>query len=155
MAWALYYGFATGYEDGSFRPDQPVNRAEFLKILLEADQTVEIDHNSGLDNSFRDVTGFEWFSPYVEYAEKNGVVEGYDDGMFHADRHVNFAEALKIAYSHFGIYTDRTLTSTWFARYAEHAESNEILFTEDVSYDEGMTRRDVIWVIWKLLELKG
>jgi len=29
-------GIVGGYSDGTFRPNNPINRAEFLKILLEA-----------------------------------------------------------------------------------------------------------------------
>jgi len=36
-------GIVHGYEDGTFKPDQEINRAEFTKIIMKADYNSEID----------------------------------------------------------------------------------------------------------------
>lgn len=83
---------AQGYPDGTYRPEQPINRAEFVKILMES--------RSGLSylptaNCFPDV-GNEWFSPHVCLAKHDGILEGYPDGTFRPAHLINIAEAAKI-----------------------------------------------------------
>ena len=34
IVWAFESGFVNGYEDGSFRPDNNITKAEFYKILV-------------------------------------------------------------------------------------------------------------------------
>ena len=67
-----------GYPDGSFKPENKVNRAELLKILIEG-------NNIPLESSnlpFSDIEKDSWYSPYLETAYYNGWVEGYQDGTF-------------------------------------------------------------------------
>ena len=45
---AVDYGFVNGYSDGTFRPDDPITRAEFTKIV-----------NSVLENDLMDDINFE------------------------------------------------------------------------------------------------
>lgn len=77
-----YLGFVTkakelgvldGYADGTFRPNQPVNRSEALKILIEA---AGIDAN-GYEATFLDTDSEAWYVPYIAYAKQKGIVEGY------------------------------------------------------------------------------
>lgn len=82
-----------GYPDGTFRPEDPVNRAEALKILLLA-SGVEIQNPSA--DVFPDVPAGAWFAPFVFSAKSAGIVDGYLDGTFRPDQTVNLVEALKI-----------------------------------------------------------
>ena len=62
-----------GYEDGTFRPDFSVNRAELVKIVV-AGQGINPDANTH-KNCFSDV-GTEWFAPYICYAKAQGWIQG-------------------------------------------------------------------------------
>jgi len=86
-------GVIGGYPDGSFRPQDSVNRAEALKILLLA-SGVEIQEPS--QNVFADVLQGEWFAPFVFSAKQNLIVDGYPDGSFRPAQTVNLVEALKM-----------------------------------------------------------
>lgn len=66
-------GILQGYIDGTFRPNQAVNRAEALKILLEASKVSLTNY----PNSFEDVDTKSWFALYVNYAKEKGIVAGY------------------------------------------------------------------------------
>ena len=85
-------GVFDGYDDGSFQPYGDINRAEFLKVLVEFS---DVTPGSSYGNCFDDV-GTEWFAPYVCYAKEQGWVVGYDDGTFRPAATVNKAEALKM-----------------------------------------------------------
>lgn len=88
-------GIFKGYTDGTFRPNNEINRAELLKILIEG-RDIEIDE-SRYENCFPDVHE-EWFASYVCYAEAKGWVKGYSDGYFRPENSVNKVEALKMLF---------------------------------------------------------
>lgn len=88
-------GLFGGYPDGTFRPDQTINRAELLKIFI---MSIGNDTYTPIttENCFVDVRGTDWFSPYVCRAAAEGWVEGYADGMFRPEQQVTLVEALKM-----------------------------------------------------------
>ena len=56
-------GYIGGYEDNTFRPDQTITRAEFVKLVnktIRADQTAPI--------AFCDVSDSDWFAGEVALA---------------------------------------------------------------------------------------
>ena len=99
-------GIVTGYGDGYFRPNQYVNRAEAMKIILRGTNGVsqnKIDEeqitqmSDGDDYSyFQDVRETDWFSRYVAYSFKRGIISGKADGLFHGEQFATRAELSKI-----------------------------------------------------------
>lgn len=77
-----------GYDDGSFKPANVVNRVEFLKMLFVA---MDVKVKESVDKSpFKDVPAKAWFAPYVEKALKMEIIDGGDkfgpnDGMSRAE----------------------------------------------------------------------
>lgn len=45
---------------------------------------------------FSDVSPGDWYSSYVHFAQKYGIVQGYADGSFRPNQPVRRAEAVKI-----------------------------------------------------------
>ena len=94
--YASYVGFAQkynivgGYEDGTFRPDQPVTRAELMKILA-----AYFPGETG-SASFTDVPETHWAYQAVAFGAGKGFVAGYEDGTFRPDQPVTRAEAVKM-----------------------------------------------------------
>ncbi len=82
-----------GYEDGTFRPDQPISRTEFLKIVLEG---TGVNSNIDTTSGFSDIDESRWYAPYVRKAKYEGWIKGYPDGTFQPLKHINKVEALKI-----------------------------------------------------------
>ena len=94
-----------GYPDGTFRPHDPVNRAEALKILLRAARFTVWADEERVPTPFSDVPPDSWFTPYVEQAYGLQFVEGYPDPegdpsgrLFRPDQSVTRAEAAKLVY---------------------------------------------------------
>ncbi|MDP6576149.1 MAG: S-layer homology domain-containing protein [Candidatus Peribacteraceae bacterium] len=84
-----------GYPDNTFRPDDNVNRAEALKILLlSANIKPPEEYDSPLP--FSDINPDDWFFPYVKDAIELDVIEGYGDGTFRPANPMTRAEASKI-----------------------------------------------------------
>lgn len=96
---AAYYGIVQGYADGEFKPDQPVNRAEALKMLILASQlSLPRDAASGSILTFPDVTTDDWFRPTVDLAVAYDIVSGYPDGTFKPGNLITRAESAKIVW---------------------------------------------------------
>lgn len=82
-----------GYPDGTFRPENPINRVEFLKIAIKGSNVpLDITTKSG----FPDINESEWYAPYVRKAKADGWIQGYSDGFFRPLQTINKVEALKI-----------------------------------------------------------
>lgn len=145
-------GVIQGYADGTFRPDSPINRAEFLKILLEA-KTPETAIAQNLTNCFPDVT-VAWYSPYVCIAKSQGIVSGYPDGTFRPANNINLAEALKMVLETYGIEMKffRTADTKWYEPYYWTAESNSWL--DKINRDIGhlVTRGEMAQLIFAIEE---
>jgi micrococcal nuclease len=149
IRWGKDRGVVSGYPDGTFKPETTVNRAEFLKIVLAAKG---IDATSGETAAvFRDVESGAWYAPYVRYAKDSGIIQGYPDGTFKPGQPVNFAEALKMAYVALGFDGNTSAGGEWYQRYLRHAQANSVLFETNVDVSVGMTRKDVVWIVWRLL----
>ncbi len=87
-------GVIGGYADGSFKPDNSINRAEVLKIILSGSG---IESDEAFGGHFPDVAEGDWFAPFVMKARAMGFVKGNDtDGTFAPARQVNLAEFLKM-----------------------------------------------------------
>jgi hypothetical protein len=132
--YQLYHlGVLKGYPDGTIRPNELVNRAEFLKMIFETLQ-YRIDQEV-FSPRYPDVLPKDWFAPYVWQADTLGVTKGYPDGRFRPERTVNLAEALKMV-MHFStleiqdtaVYSFSDLTNEdWYSRYVQTAFNEGIL----------------------------
>lgn len=97
---AIKKDIVEGYPDGTFRPHNPINRAEALKILLRSANASRILAEFGDDaftlRQFPDVPETSWFAPFVAQAQLLGLIEGYPDGTFRPGQWITRAEAAKI-----------------------------------------------------------
>jgi len=87
-------GIVKGYEDGTYKPEQLVNRAEALKVILEGNNVALEESIESVE--FSDVNLDDWFTKYVMTAKLKGIVNGNPDGTFAPGRDVARAEFLKM-----------------------------------------------------------
>ena len=81
-------GLVKGYEDGLFRPDRPITRAEFAMITIRLGTNYQ-----DIQSTFSDVSG-HWAEKEIGYAAANGWVKGYGDGTFKPDQLISRSEAV-------------------------------------------------------------
>lgn len=148
-------GIISGYKDGTFKPDQPLNRAEFSKLLLGSLRPKELEGETGC---FPDVHE-EWFSSYVCAAKRLGWIRGYPDGSFGGSRVINKAEGMKIIISALGLpLSSRTPLPAgvpdqqWFTPYVRAAVDARILLESSFNPGQNMTRADA--AVWLYRSLK-
>ncbi|WP_077074835.1 S-layer homology domain-containing protein [Aedoeadaptatus urinae] len=83
-------GYMKGYPDGSFKPDQPITRAEFAAILSH------VLKDTTAPNPFKDTAG-HWAKDAIDKAYAQGIIKGYGDNSFRPDALVSRAEAVAMA----------------------------------------------------------
>lgn len=148
-----------GYPDGAFKPNNTVNRAELMKILIGDSLP-----SGTYENCFTDVHK-EWFASYVCYGKSQGWVEGYANGSFKPAQTVNRAEAIKMAIEVQGLdlpssvlndpYSD-VPKEQWFAKYVYVAKEAG-LFDNLTNYaaGDGMERGNISDIIYRLLAIQA
>ena len=81
-------GIIDGYEDGTFKPDGNITRAEFATIAV---RFFEATYDGG--DLFSDIAG-HWAQDYINEAANAGIVDGYPDGTFQPQQLITRAEAM-------------------------------------------------------------
>jgi len=66
-------GIIAGYPDGTFKPANTVNKAEFLKMLVSAMDT-DIDPKIG-NLPFKDIDKDSWYAKYIQFAYKKNLID--------------------------------------------------------------------------------
>ncbi len=151
----------SGYDDGTFRPDQSVNRAELAKFLLLAKgRDVKIKHNNG---RFPDVKEGEWYVKYVIDAAELGIINGYPSGNFKPAQTVNTAEFLKMLVKTFDLpenlmqdFADVD-SNVWYAAYAGNVPEWDLFPDRDPAFLEPareMTRGEVVVALYRIMRPK-
>lgn len=156
-------GIISGYADGTFKPDQEVNRVEALKILLLS-ANIEIDADE--ESIFTDVEGDEWFFAYLAEGLERKIISGYEDGTFQPENTVNLVEALKML-----INTNQLIPTmpdedeeffpdaeidAWYASYLNFAAENGLIYTDSeasINPDKTLTRAELADIIYRYKNL--
>ena len=81
-------GILDGYEDGTFKPDGNITRAEFATIAV---RFFEATYDG--EDLFSDIAG-HWAQDYINEAANAGIVDGYPDGTFQPQQLITRAEAV-------------------------------------------------------------
>lgn len=136
----------SGYPDGTYKPSNPINRAEFTKIVIGS-----IGLTPAGNNCFRDVTN-EWFSEFICIAKIKNIINGYPDGSFQPGNNVNVAEALKITLNAFSVKVrDASNNEAWFVRYIDYAKENNLYLPSFNSESKELTRDEMAELIYRIM----
>lgn len=117
IADAVSRGYVNGYENGSFKPNGSVTRAEFCKMINSA---LGLTSSDTID--FLDVSSNNWFYTDVRRAVAAGYISGYEDRSFRANDQITRQEAAVIisrivaasnAYSDLSQLRDNGSISPW------------------------------------------
>ncbi|NCC67092.1 MAG: S-layer homology domain-containing protein [Clostridia bacterium] len=91
-------GYINGYEDNTFRPNNPITRQEAAVIagkIIEKAVAEALSYADG--DSFADSDKIAaWAVKYVRLCVKAGIITGYEDNTFRPEKNITRAEALKM-----------------------------------------------------------
>lgn len=95
---AAALGLFTGYEDGTFRPDNLVTRGQFVTVLWRmAGKPAPTKANP-----FTDVPADAWYADAVVWAFEKGYVSGRSAEIFDPEGTITRQEAMKILFAYAG-----------------------------------------------------
>ncbi len=141
-----------GYSDGSFRPDQPINRAEFVKIVVGMvlkKSGALLDSDFSLNGiAFSDAENGQWYIPYLRKAVSSMLIAGYPDGTFQPAKQISFVEAAKILVVAKG--TAATSSSIWYEPYVNVLKQYNAVPSSVTQMGQQITRREMAEMIYLL-----
>lgn len=134
-------GDVSGYSDETFRPDQPITRAEFLTIVFNAlsdpahdfggdcEAAFTVDESIFETPTFSDVTEAHWVYDTVQWAAALDTISGYqyDNDVFYPNNLITRAEALSMLWKVYMVCDTHNLDS-WYddeEYYAQFLETGD------------------------------
>jgi len=140
----------SGYADGTFKPDNPINRAEFMKIVMGAKFSADL--SAGVEQyCFFDVHD-AWYAPYVCLGKIKGIVGGYPDGTFKPAQYISFVEAAKILAETYGL--EITSGGVWYEGYVKALQEDNYIPSTVGTLTKNITRAEMAELIWRIKEQK-
>jgi len=151
----------SGYSDGTFRPGDPVTRAELLKMVYKVTVRAVASGDPQLNaSSFTDISNHP-LSKYITSAYNDGIIKGYPDKTFRPQNSVTRAEGAKIILKAFGVdgetprreYTDMDETHE-LAEYLGYLTNHRLLRVVNSMVNPGksLTRSEVVVILASLLD---
>jgi len=149
-----------GYEDGTIRPDNSISRAELITLVIRA-MGLTPSENPVLD--FADKGSIpSWSAGYVALAKEHGIVSGYEDNTFRADKECTREEAVTIIMNAFKLgesdnelkFTDAKDISSWaYKLVAKAVEEGIISGYPDNTFRpaKSISRAEIITILYNCL----
>lgn len=135
-----------GFNDGTYRPDEKINRAEFLTILINSKN---IDSSEVAAECFSDVIDNK-HAHNICRAKELGIIGGYPDKTYKPENSVNFVQALKIILNTYEVEVSET--DPWYKGYINVASEMNIIPLDIQSFDQELTRGQVADMIIRYLK---
>ena len=122
-------GVINGFEDGSFRPDGTVTRAEMAKMIyvIRTGRSDASAYNND-PTTFTDVDG-HWGAGYIKYAQALGIIAGKSATRFYPDETVTTVEAAKMLLVTLGYNAEvaELVGANWIRKTIALADENGLL----------------------------
>ena len=96
MLYLAKYDIINGYNDGTFKPDNSVTRAEFVTMAVRYYALFNNVTKTGYTVEYVDVEKDYWAYNDVAYAKHIGWLNGYADGTFRGDNNITRAEVVTV-----------------------------------------------------------
>lgn len=148
-----------GYDDGTFKPQKTINRAEMVKIIAEAKLKYNNIPSNFLVNysnekCFSDVPVNEWFTKYVCYGKEQGWIVGYENGKyFRPANTISFVEALKITFEGFDLSYVET-SPIWYKGLVQTASVSNYIPFDIYDFNGDFRRNQMADLITRILKHK-
>lgn len=144
----------SGYPDGTFRPQNPVRRDEFAKMIVAA---LGKSFGSHLTTTrFADVPPSHWANPYIRAAVEHNLIRGKGENLFAPADNISGAEVMAILVRALG-EEERTVAKpgeAWYARSVRVAREKGLLYR---GFDAARpaTRAQCAYCLMRFLEQSG
>ena len=127
------YKIIEGYNDGTFKPDAPVTRAEFVSMSVRYYSLFNDVNKDGYTVKYTDVSKNYWAYDDIAYAKNIGWLNGYSDGSFRGDNKITRAEVVTVVNRATGRIADKEFVKDNFTklnRFTDVTDSSKWYFFE-------------------------
>ncbi|MGM9552258.1 MAG: S-layer homology domain-containing protein [Clostridia bacterium] len=90
------YNVINGYNDGTFRSEDNVTRAEFVTMAVRYYEIFNEVKKTGYTVKYTDVSSSYWAYTDIAFAKNIGWLNGYADGTFKGDKNITRAEVVTV-----------------------------------------------------------
>ena len=135
-----------GYEDGSFKPEATVTRAEMAKIICEM---MGYDNLGNVTTVFNDVPKEHWASGYISTINGLGIICGYGDGNYGPEDPVTYNQAAKMIVCGLGY---GVICDTYPSSYLAYANSLKLFTNVKAGGEVEATRGDIAVLVYNALD---
>lgn len=146
-------GVISGYEDGTFKPDNNITRAEVATMVVAAlNRSADAEGSKGT-TKFADmnVEAKTWATGFVNIGVSEGFISGYEDGSFKPDNNVTFAEmvSMLVRVAGYGRYAE--YLGGWPNGYLSVGNDKGVTTGVSAGADVAVTRGQVAQLIYNTL----
>lgn len=149
-------GIVDGYEDGSFKPDNNVTRAEAAKMMVAtmgSQAANQAEANKGAATGFSDVAADHWASSWIKTGVDLKYINGVGDGKFEPESNVTFIQLVKMLVSMCGYDSWAVNKGGWPAGYLSMGSELKIMSgVTGVGQDTALTRAQAAQLIDNALD---
>ena len=151
-------GVIQGYEDGSFKPNTTVTRAQMAKMIFTI-------MNGGNDNAsayaslptkFTDLPTAAWAQGYVRYLQNTGIIAGKSVTKFAPNDTVTGLEAAKMVLVAAGYNAQKAgLTgAAWAQNTMKYGQLNNLFEDVDADLNAALPRQYAAQILYNALDMK-
>lgn len=151
-------GVIQGYDDGSFKPDTTVTRAQMAKMIFTI-------MNGGNDNAdayvslptkFTDLPTAAWAQGYVRYLQNTGIIAGKSATEFAPNKTVTGLEAAKMVLVAAGYNAEKAgLTgAAWAQNTMKYGQLNNLFEDVNTNLNAALPRQYAAQILYNALDME-
>ncbi len=143
----------TGYEDGTFRPAEPITRAEIAVAVTKATNRTSNLEALAEKNKFTDLTGYGWAKGYINAMVDAGITKGITDTTFAPGKNISYAELVTfLVRMNASAASELERTGTWPNNYIQYVQMYNLLGDVSVTdWNAPATRGDTAKLMYRFL----
>ena len=145
-------GIIKGYEDGQFKPDKGVTRAELTSLLMRM-LNLSITGTSVADSGYTDVANNHWAVYDIKTASAMEIIKGYGDGRFGPEDSVTYEQAVKMIVCTLGYEYAAVEQGGWPSGYIMVAKNLKLLDKASMAQTEPAPRKIIAQLLFNSLEV--
>ena len=147
-------GIFTGFEDGTFKPNDTVTRAQMAAIICRTLGYEDQASASTGSTNFYDVPASHWASGYINVAESLQIVNGYGTGAFGPEDQVTYEQAIKMIVVALGYELDAQAKGGWSTGYLAVAAREGITKNSNGVVGTPAVRGTIAVLVYNSLEVR-
>ncbi len=144
----------TGFEDGTFKPDETVTRAQMAAIICRTLGYEDQAQSSMGTTVFNDVAADHWASGYINVAQAQQIINGYGDGNYGPEDQVTYEQAVKMLVSALGYELAAQAKGGYPTGYLAIASSEGITKNANGKVGDAAARGTIAVLVYNSLEVR-